>query len=491
MRTAAIFASLGETRSRIARRLSLQEKQSLNDTIGLTEALARFAVKTPAGNIPDAAYDKAAKAIVDTVGCILAGSVADVSAPLLRYLEQIEGEGVRPVLATGKTAPSEISAMINGTFGHALDFDDVLSMMPAHPSTVVLPALFACMPPMTSGQSFVEAYILGVEVGAKIGLGIGNGHYRRGWHATGTLAVFSAVAALARLLGLDVATTRQAFGIAASTASGLRCNFGTMTKPLHAGWASRNAVVAVRLASSGFSASPEAMETSAGFFSTYGTEQSDMARCVAALGKPYVFLDPGLALKKYPCCYALHRPIDGLLQLRKSLELTPENTESVFCRVAPGALRPLPYTAPKTGLEGKFSMEYTLAAGVFDGRFDLAAYSDEGVVRPGIAALLPRMSKAEDSECLGGEKDTGARSSGTIGFIEITARRRDGAEETVRVDKPVGSPERELGWNDLETKFHDCAGQAGLASNSAADSFAAWRALRGAADLSALLRPLS
>ena len=463
----------------------------MTDTPKLTEALARFAVETPAGEIPEAAYENATKAIVDTVGCILAGSVADVSAPLLRYLRQIEGDGTRPVLATGKTAPAEVAAMVNGTFGHALDFDDVLSMMPAHPSTVILPALFACLPKKVSGQRFLEAYILGVEAGAKIGLGIGNGHYRRGWHATGTLAVFSAVAALVRLLELDVAAARQAFGIAASTASGLRCNFGTMTKPLHAGWASRNAVAAVRLAAAGFSAAPDAMEADAGFFATYGTEKSDMARTVGALGKPYVLVEPGLALKKYPCCYALHRPIDALLQLRERLSLTPDNTESVFCRVAPGALRVLPYTQPKTGLEGKFSMEYTLAVGVVDGRFDLAAYSDAGVARPAIGALLPRMGKSEDTRCLGGEADPGARSSGTIGFVEVTARRRDGAEETVRVDKPIGSPERALGWTDLEAKFHDCAAQAGLASNSAAGSFAAWRALRQCSDVGRLLTPLS
>jgi 2-methylcitrate dehydratase PrpD len=460
------------------------------NSVPLTEALARFAAETPARDIPEAAYDNAAKAIADTIGCILAGSVADVSAPLLRYLGQIEGDGTRPVLATGKTAPAEIAAMVNGTFGHALDFDDVLSMMPAHPSTVILPALFACLPKDVSGQRFLEAYILGVEAGAKIGLGIGNGHYRRGWHATGTLAVFSAVTALARLLELDVSTTRQAFGIAASTASGLRCNFGTMTKPLHAGWASRNAVAAVRLAAAGFSATPDAMEANAGFFATYGTEKSDMARTVGALGKPFVLVDPGLALKKYPCCYALHRPIDAMLQLRERLSLTPDNTESVFCRVAPGALRVLPYTAPKTGLEGKFSMEFTLAVGVLDGRFDLAAYSDAGVSRPGIAALLPRMGKEENPSCLGGETDPGARSSGTIGFVEVTVRRRDGAEETVRVDKPTGSPERALTWSDLEAKFHDCAAQAGLASNSAADSFAAWRSLRQCGDVGRLIEPL-
>ncbi len=457
----------------------------------LTETLADFLVGTPSQNIPDAAYEKAEKAIADTIGCILAGSVGDVGAPLRRYLETSEAEGNRPVLGTGKTAPPEIAAMINGTFGHALDFDDVLSMMPAHPSTVILPALFACIGKKASCQSLLEAYILGVEVGAKMGLGIGNGHYRRGWHATGTLAIFSAIAATARLLDLDVATTRQAFGVGASMSSGLQCNFGTMTKPFHAGWASRSAVAAVRLAEAGFSASATAMEAKNGFFSTYGTDQSDMARCIAGLGRPYVLVEPGLALKKYPCCYALHRPIDGLLDLRERLSLTPETTDTVHCRVAPGALRPLPYDRPVTGLEGKFSMEYTLAVGVLDGQFDLAAFGDDGVQRPAIAGLLPRMQKEEDPRCLGDDPDPGARSSGTIGFVEVTATRRDGVSETVRVDKPTGSPEKELTWDDLETKFHDCAAQTGMTPDGAAASFAAWRDLRRCTDVAALLEPLS
>ncbi|MDH3703793.1 MAG: MmgE/PrpD family protein [Alphaproteobacteria bacterium] len=460
-------------------------------SMDLTEALADFLIGTPSEKIPAAAYDNAEKAIVDTIGCILAGSVGDVGEPLRRYLATSEGEGNRPVLGTGKTAPPEIAAMINGTFGHALDFDDVLSMMPAHPSTVILPALFACLGKQASGQSLLESYILGVEVGAKIGLGIGHGHYRRGWHATGTLAIFSAIAALARLLDLDVPTTRQAFGVGASMASGLQCNFGTMTKPFHAGWASRSAVAAVRLAEAGFSASATAMEAKNGFFSTYGTDQSDMARCIAGLGQPFVLVDPGLALKKYPCCYALHRPIDGLLDLRERLSLTPETTDTVHCRVAPGALRPLPYDRPVTGLEGKFSMEYTLAAGVLDGRFDLAAFSDDGVTRPGIADLLPRMHKEEDPRCLGDDPDPGARSSGTIGFVEVTATRRDGVSETVRVDKPTGSPERELSWDDLESKFHDCAAQTGMTPAAAASSFADWRDLRRCDDVATLLEPLS
>jgi 2-methylcitrate dehydratase PrpD len=456
-------------------------------TMELTEALATFIVETQSSDLPPAAYEKAEKGIVDTIGCILAGSVSDVAPPLLDYLGTSEASGDRPVLGTGRTAPPEIAAMVNGTFGHALDFDDVLSMMPAHPSTVILPALFACLGKQVSGDALIEAYIIGVEAGAKIGLGISNSHYRRGWHATGTLAIFSGIAALCRFLNLDVPATRQAFGIGASMSSGLQCNFGTMTKPFHAGWASRSAVSAVRLAESGFSASAEAMEASSGFFSTYGTEQSDMDRCINGLGKPFVLVEPGLALKKYPCCYALHRPIDGLLDLRDRLSLTSDNTESILCRVAPGALRPLPYDRPVTGLEGKFSMEYTLAVGVLDGRFDLAAFSDDGVRRPEIADLLPRMHKEEDPVCLGDEKDPAARSSGTIGYVEVTATRRDGIAETVRVDKPTGSPERELSWADLEAKYHDCAAQTGMTQDAAAASFSDWRALRHCTDVARLL----
>ena len=163
----------------------------------------------------------------------------------------------------------------------------------------------------------------------------------------------------------------------------------------------------------------------------------------------------------------------------------------MLCRVAPGALRPLPYDRPKTGLEGKFSLEYTLAAGVLDGVFDLAAYADQGVARPAIAELLPRMAKREDPVCFGDDPDPSSRSSGTIGYVEVTARRRDGAEATVRVDKPTGAPEKELSWDDLEAKFHDCAVQTGMARATAAKSFAAWRDLRHAEDINALLEPLT
>jgi 2-methylcitrate dehydratase PrpD len=451
-------------------------------TGGVTRQIAEFVTGFPASRIPDAAFDRAEAGLVDTAACILAGAASEEAHPLTAFLKT-RGGGDSPILGTALTADPATAALVNGTFGHALDYDDVLSIMPAHPSTVVLPALMALAPAGTSGRVLIDAYVIGIEVGARLGVAISNGHYRRGWHSTGTLAIFSAVAALGRLLKLDTQEVQTAFGIAASMASGLQCNFGTMTKPLHAGWASHNAVTAVLLAQSGFTAATDAFEAASGFFSTYGAEQSDVARAAVGLGEPFAILDPGLALKKYPSCYALHRPIDALLAIRAELPLSPETVDRVVVRVAPGALRPLIYKVATTGLEAKFCMEYTLAAGILDGRFGLAAYSDAGARRPGIAALMPHVEAIEDPRCFGDDVDPSRKSAGTLGFVEVTATLRDGRSATVRVDRPTGSPAKPLSWTDLSEKFADCARDAGLAPEASDAAFALWRDLRAVPDM--------
>jgi 2-methylcitrate dehydratase PrpD len=168
--------------------------------IELTRALADFVVRTPSEEIPPAAFERASKCIVDTVGCILAGAASELAEPMEKYLADGIGAGPAGCVVAGtafRTTP-ERAALVNGSFGHALDFDDTLSMMPAHPSTVILPALFASIDERTTGHDVMDAYVIGLEVGAKLGLAIGNGHYRRGFHATGTLAIFSAMTARRR-----------------------------------------------------------------------------------------------------------------------------------------------------------------------------------------------------------------------------------------------------------------------------------------------------
>lgn len=458
---------------------------------GLTDTLAHFIHEKSLRDLPATAVDKAKKVIADTFAVILAGAAAEVSDPLLRYLERSGERGAAPILGTACTATPEVAALINGAFGHALDFDDVLSMMPAHPSAVILAALCASLGERKcSGAELIEAYALGIETGGKIGLGITVGHYHRGFHGTGTLGIFSALAALARLQRLDVETTRVAFGIACSMASGLQRNFGTMTKPLHTGWAARSALAATALAASGYTAAPDVLEGKAGFFAAYGVAESDPSVTVAHLGKPWVLVDPGIALKKFPCCHACHRGMDGVLELRRRHGFAAEDVERLHCRMPPGGMRVLTYPRPTTGLEGKFSLEYALAAGVLDGVYTLGTFTDEAVRRPAIAALLQRVQATEDPQCRGDDPEFERRSPGSRGFVEVEVRLRNGVRDAVRIDRPPGHPARELSWAEIEAKFNDCAAYARLPRDQARRAFALFGELDRLEDVKPLLELL-
>jgi 2-methylcitrate dehydratase PrpD len=427
---------------------------------GATERVATFIQNTALSALPPDAVAKAKKAIADTFAVILSGVGSEVAEPLMRYVEATRASGDVPILGTGLSTSPETAALVNGTFGHALDYDDVLSMMPAHPSAVILPALLASLNgARIDGRAVIEAYVIGVEVGGKIGVGMTVGHYHRGYHATGSLALFSGLAALLKLHGTDIVTSQQAFGIAGSMASGLRRNFGTMTKPLHTGIAARSALTAWRLATCGFTAAPDIFEAKAGVYSTLGVAESSADITAERLGHPFVIADPGLALKKFPCCYASHRAMDGLLTLRAKLGFDASSIERVICRMPPGGMQVLTYPRPHTGLEGKFSLAYPLAAGVLDGGYSLWSFSDEAVRRPEIAALYGRIDAREDESSRGDDPEFEKRSSGSRGFVEVEVHLRDGRSNRIRVDKAPGSPARELTWDELKTKFTDCARQ--------------------------------
>lgn len=450
-----------------------------------TAAIANFIATSSLGNFPHESIDKAKKAIADTFAVIVAGAGSEVAEPLQEYLAAAHAPGDVPILGSRMTAAPETAALVNGTYGHALDYDDVLSIMPAHPSAVIIAALISNVAGKhIDGKAFIEAYLTGIEVGGNIGIGMTNGHYQRGFHATGTLAIFSGLAALAKLNKLDIPTIQQAFGIASSMSSGLRRNFGTMTKPLHTGIAARSALTAFNLASSGFSAAPDVLEAKAGFFSSYGVSESDPDITVKGLGKPYIITNPGLALKKFPCCYASHRAIDGVLTLRAKLGFDANTIDKVICRMPPGGMHVLTYPRPITGLEGKFSLHYPIAAAVLDGRCVLSTFTDKSVLRPEIAALYDRIDAAEHESSRGDDPLFETRSSGSRGFVVVEVRTKDGRSEQIRIDKPPGSPQRELSWDDLKQKFLDCAEHSGhVGPKSATAAFDAIRKLEQIDDI--------
>ncbi len=451
---------------------------------GLTEGIAEFITTKGLADFPAGAVDNAKRVIADTVGVILAGAVAEVSEPLLTYAAGTGATGNAVVLGTSLRTSPEVAAMLNGTFGHALDFDDVLTMMPGHPSAVIMAALLATAARRpVSGKEIVEAYVIGIEVGAKIGLGITVGHYNRGFHGTSSLGIFSALAALCKLERLDVATTRMAFGIASSMSSGVRRNFGTMTKPLHTGWAARCAFTAVDLARSGFTAALDALETGSGFFAAYGVEGSDPAKSLEALGKPWAVVDPGIGLKKWPCYNGSQRAMDGLLTLRGRLGFDETHIDRVECRMPPRGMHVLIYPRPNTGLEGKFSMPYCLAAGIVDGQYGLPTFTDEAVNRPVIRALMEKIAVREEDYCGGNDPLMATKVGGSRGFVEIEVWLKDGRRDMIRVERAPGHPSRPLGWEEVGQKFLNCAAYGGIAKDRAQSAWNALKSLDTAANV--------
>jgi 2-methylcitrate dehydratase PrpD len=460
-------------------------------TSGLTGALARLIVSSTLASVPAAAVGKSKKVLADTFATIVAGAGSEVAPPLLKYIERSGAEGASPILATDRRTTPELAALVNGSFGHALDFDDVLPMMPGHPSAIIVAAALA-RPALRrlTGAALIEAHIIGIEIGAKIGVAITHGHYERGFHGTGTLGIFSALGALAKLDALDENAIRTAFGLAASMASGVRRNFGTMAKPLHTGWAARNALTAVDLAGCGLTAASDVLEGRSGFFAAYGVDGSNPARAVEALGNPWAIVEPGIGLKQYPCYNGVQRAMYGLLELRERLALTADTLERIECCMAPGATKVMTYPRPATGLEGKFSMHYALAAGVLDGKYGLATFTDHAVNRPQIRALLDRIELREEARCGADDPLSHTRAAGTRGFVELEVRTRNGRIERMRIDTIPGHPTKELGWDAIEAKFMDCARYGGLAEARAAQAYTSLRTLETCENVSEIVELL-
>lgn len=293
--------------------------------------------------------------------------------------------------------------------------------------------------------------MLGLEVAGKLGKALGNAHFQRGWHTTATIGIFACTAAAGKLLGLDARRLQAAWGIAASQMSGLTRNFGTMTKPLHAGHAAHSAVLSASLAQSGFTADMAIFDGDRSVVATYGSENGiDLASALDQLGAPWEIADPGLYVKRWPCCYCNHRPLGGLFQLLGEHQIATEEVESVSIGFLPGSDTALLSSNPSTGLEGKFSIEYAVAAALLDRRITLETFTDDMVSRPRIRELIGKVRRYRI-------EDDGVY-SGLVGYTDVEITTQRGCFR-MRVDKTPGSPAWPLSAEDRVAKFLDCSGR--------------------------------
>jgi len=447
---------------------------------GATGSFARFALAVH--DFPALARSRALDAIADCTACMIAGADEPLAAPLLAVVAAADQPDPRfDALIVGQqrfATPAE-AALVNGTLAHALDYDDTNHPAYAHPSAVLVPALLALAPhTQATGAALIDAYIVGFEIFGKLGRAMNTQHYKRGWHATGTFGALAAVAAAGRLLGLSQAQMVMAVGIAASSASGLRANFGSMVKPLHAGLAARNGVLAALLAREGFDASEVAMEHRYGYLQVFNDGVGHDAAPLAALGQdPEILTEHGLALKPYPACGATHPGIEAALALRA--EIGEAEIRAVEARVCEMSFAPLIHVMPNSPLEGKFSLHYCLAAALVFGELDLRSFSAGKIADPRVRSLIERTEVKLDERW----RDDGEFST------EVVVHTEDGRCLARHVPLAMGKPARWFSEERLRAKFDDCARS--LSTSVRAPLWQALRSLDGAPSASALLTALA
>ena len=425
--------------------------------MALTRDLGRFVADVSFERLPAAAVDVARVGFIDCIATMIAGA-GDLAPQLLRKALQ-PAHGDATLYFSGETAPAPQAAWINGTAGHALDYDDVA--LRGHPSTVLVTAILAEGEALgASGRDMLAAYVAGYETWAELAWRDPGHHHRKGWHPTGIFGPIGAAAACASLRRLDAERASNALALAASQSSGIMANFGTMTKPFHAGRSAHSGLIAARLAEVGFTASPDALEHPQGFLSAVSPAgEADRDTPAQALGSEWKIVKSRLGIKKYPACYCTHRALDGMLELLARHPLRPEEIERVTVSLSDTHSLILRNHRPQTGLEGKFSMEFAMAAAVIARRAGLAEYTDGFVRRPDVQDLMRRVvietNQNYDPEVSGASVSDQVR-------VDLVA---GGRVESAKVRRAKGHPDRPLSEAELFDKFRGCldAGAAKIA----------------------------
>jgi len=396
---------------------------------------------------PAEARAAALRAVVDTIGVALAGSV-EPAARIVRRVIRADG----PCIVFGGTAGAGTgdAALANGTAAHALDYDDMCFVSLAHPSApLVMSAWAAAESANAAGRALLDAYVVGFEIEGRLGRAMNPRHYRRGWHCTSTLGTIGSAAACARLFRLDEAQTMHALAIAASSASGLKENFGTMVKPLHAGLSARSAVLAAELARAGMTASAAAIDGPQGFLAAFDSESPSLDAVVGDLGTRWEILDTGITVKLYPSCAATHPMLDALIGLQERERFAADDVERIDVGVDAVTPTVLIYDRPASGLEGKFSLPFCAAAAVVNRSVGIETFEESQLREPRIASLQSRVNMSVD--------DTLDRSAPPLTQARVKVVLKNGKALTADANGARGYPERPATDDQLKTKFKSCA----------------------------------
>jgi 2-methylcitrate dehydratase PrpD len=414
--------------------------------LALTVDLGRFVADLRFDDLPDGSLRWVGTAFADTVGTLVAGRNEPVSQRLVKILQPASGES--RLLWGDQRVRTLDAALINGTAAHALDYDDAAQR--SHISTMVVPAILAQADALgSSGRDMATAYVAGYEVFAELIRREQDVLHNFSWHPTGAYGAIACAAAGAVLRKLDAAQAANALAIACSHVGGVIANFGSDTKPLHAGRAAHGGLFSAAAAEQDFTGSPVALEDPKGLLNAISPNRRvDLASPIEA-GRVWKIVRDGLNIKKYPACFCGHRAMDGLLDLVGEHDLKPEQVAGITVRISPRNKATMRYSQPQTGLQAKFSMQFAMAAALYARRVGLMEVSDE-FVRSEVMQSAMKIVQVETQD----EDDPRRPGEAPIEIVEVVTR--EGRQLRKEVEHARGTAAYPLREGELFTKFEGC-----------------------------------
>lgn len=418
-----------------------------------SEKIAKFVYHFDGGLQDDSVLRRIKAAIIDYVAVTIAGGNEESAKIVQRLIPMMGGNPQATIWATGEKSSVLMAALTNGTAAHALDYDDSSSVMRTHPSSLMLPGLFALGEyGHKSGKDILTAYATSFEVAAKLGRALNPELVDQGWLPVGVLGLFLQTLACAKMMSLDPHQVQMAMGIAANWASGLRCNNGSMAKPLLAGTVGVNGILAALLAKSGMTGNPNALESQYGVFENFGRKDPlSLQEPIRALGEPLDIIQTGIIHKQFPSCTGTHMPIECALQIVRKNFFDLQKIERIEVLLSSLARPLLIYPRPKNEMEAKFSLEYCVARAILDGQMGVTQFTKDKVESPEGRSLMEKVKVIYDEV-----PDSQKNRDWTHFPVEMFIYLKNGHVLSSRVETLMGSIQNPMSPKELEEKFHQC-----------------------------------
>ncbi len=424
----------------------------------ITEQIGAFVANTTLADIPADALERGRVHMLDTLGLAIAGAEAPAVDILLAYVARTEANGKASILGTTRRTAPSLAALVNGTAMHVDNFDDTAPQPSPdrnggiHATAGVLPAALALAEANgLTGRALTEAVHVGLEIACKLNHAIDQRHYAGGFHVTGTLGIFGAAAAAAKLLALAPETVGHAMALATARAGGLRANFGSMVEQMHTGLAAEGGVVSAELAADGLEGAADIMETRFGWFEAAGG--GFIADAIdGKLGRPWAIVDPGVWIKPYPSGSLTHPAMTALSDLIAAHGFAGKDVANIRVTTNQRLTNTLIHNRPTDAMQARFSMPFGVAALLVAGRAGLPEFTDDFVNRADVRAMMERVTYEAYPTVEPGYTNVTT-------FVEVTLN--DGTVHKGRADFARGSTQAPMSWAAVTEKFEGCVAVAG------------------------------